>query len=161
MLAVYCEPIMHVCSSFATSAGRSPGFSRKDVSSSLAQVGRSVLKMNVANGEGKTSKPGVLGGKVIAITGNFAKGRESVIDLVKSLGATESQTVHKRVNFLVADDGAVASQTKHIRKAVKYGVKIVSAGFLDACAESKAQIDSTPYLYQVQLSASNDDQAEE
>jgi hypothetical protein len=103
----------------------------------------------------------ILKGLIFAITGNFGQDRDSVVAMIKDLGAGDlSPTVHKRVNFLVADDGAVSSETKHIRKAVKYGVKIVSTEYLKKCRELNTKVDSTPYLYQVTLSSSKEDQAD-
>ncbi len=96
---------------------------------------------------------------IIAITGNFGKDRDSVVSMIKSLGAQDiSPTVHKRVDFLLADDAAVSSETKHIRKAVKYGVKVVSLKYLDECKEKNMKVDPAPFLYHVTLSRRKEDQ---
>ena len=157
IFAIHREPALQLCSFFSTSVAHELRLIRKDSSLNSAPRSRPILKMNAEN----MAKPGVLNGLVLAITGNFDKDRDSVVKLMKDLGATESSTVHKRVNFLITDDGAVASRTKHVRKAVKYGVKIVSAGYLNACAENKARVDFSPYIYNVQISRSDDDLTDE
>jgi NAD-dependent DNA ligase len=111
---------------------------------------------SVGHGDGVSQS--VLKGLILAITGNFGQGRDSVVDMIKDLGAGDiSPTVHKRVDFLLADDGAVSSETKHIRKAVKYGVKIVSLQFLEECKDKNTRVDPAPYLYHVTLSRRKED----
>jgi hypothetical protein len=53
-------------------------------------------------------------GVVIAITGNFDGKREEVLDSITRNGATFSGTVHKNVKYLVCDQAAIDSQTKHV-----------------------------------------------
>uniref|UniRef100_A0A7S0ML11 BRCT domain-containing protein n=1 Tax=Cryptomonas curvata TaxID=233186 RepID=A0A7S0ML11_9CRYP len=98
---------------------------------------------------------------VFAITGNFGKDRDSVFTMIKELGAGDiSPTVHKRVDFLLADDDAVSSETKHIRKAVKYGVQVVSLKYLEECKDKNMRVDPAPYLYHVTLSRRKEDPAD-
>ena len=61
-----------------------------------------------------SSSNGVLQGLVIAITGNFDKKRPAVEENIKAQNAVFSGTVHKRVDFLFCDEGALASRTKHV-----------------------------------------------
>ena len=109
-------------------------------------------------GDGHRVPPKILKDLIFAVTGNFAKDRDSVFALIKALGAADiSPTVHKRVDFLLADDSAVSSETKHIRKAVKYGVKVVSLKYLEECKEQNMRVDPAPYLYHVTLSQRKED----
>ena len=48
-------------------------------------------------------------------------------------GPQYSGTVHKRVEFLVCDDKALEARTKHVRKAEKFGVPIVSYQYVEEC----------------------------
>ena len=115
---------------------------------------RSFLKMSIKAEQGNVANR-ILQGLTVSITGNFGGERDSILKLIKSLGAQDSPTVHKRVDFLVSDEGAIVSQTKHVRKAVKYGVKVVSAKFLYTCAENKAIVDCSRFLYHVKISRSD------
>eukprot|EP00960_Hanusia_phi_P013816 405177-Hanusia_phi.AAC.1 len=61
------------------------------------------------DGEGNQAG-GILRGSVYAITG-----REETIKLMTGLGCQLSPTVHKKVAFVLCDDDALASGTKHVR----------------------------------------------
>ena len=44
-----------------------------------------------------------------------------------------SGILHKRVAFLVCDEKALNSRTKHVRKAEKFAVPIVSFSYVEEC----------------------------
>jgi NAD-dependent DNA ligase len=112
-------------------------------------------------GDGLRVPSTVLKGSIFAVTGNFGKVRDSVFALIKDLGAGDiSPTVHKRVDFLLADDAAVSSETKHIRKAVKYGIKIVPLTYLEECKNKNMRVDPAPYQYHVTLSRRKENEAD-
>mmetsp|Transcript_910 Transcript_910/g.1983 ORF Transcript_910/g.1983 Transcript_910/m.1983 type:complete len:172 (+) Transcript_910:130-645(+) len=87
------------------------------------------------DGEGNQAG-GILRGSVYAITGNFGQRREETIKLMTGLGCQLSPTVHKKVAFVLCDDDALASGTKHVRKATKYGVPLVSLEYVEQCVQS-------------------------
>lgn len=58
--------------------------------------------------------------------------------MIEELGGKISSTVHKKVDFLVASENAVASATQRIRKAEKYSVPVVRMGMIDHCYVNKS-----------------------
>jgi hypothetical protein len=58
--------------------------------------------------------------------------------MIEELGGKISSTVHKKVDFLVASENAVASATQRIRKAEKYSVPVVRMGMIDHCYINKS-----------------------
>jgi DNA ligase (NAD+) len=61
-----------------------------------------------------------LTGVAFVITGNFAEGRDGLVDKLKSLGATQKSSVSAKVTHLIVGDAAGGSKLKD---AVKLGVK--------------------------------------
>jgi hypothetical protein len=62
----------------------------------------------------------------------------SVTSAVESLGGKISNTVHKRVTFVIASKRALLKETQRVRKAVKLSIPI-----LDADAVSRACLTGT------------------
>eukprot|EP00300_Choanocystis_sp_HF-7_P039053 c56871_g1_i1.p1 GENE.c56871_g1_i1~~c56871_g1_i1.p1 ORF type:complete len:116 (+),score=30.27 c56871_g1_i1:64-411(+) len=52
--------------------------------------------------------------------------RKRLVDLIVANGGKVCGLVHKRVSALVADKQAVKQNTQRVRKAVKFGIPIVS-----------------------------------
>ncbi|EKX48886.1 hypothetical protein GUITHDRAFT_105511 [Guillardia theta CCMP2712] len=86
-----------------------------------------------AGGDERSSK--ALAGSVYAITGNFRQRREETIKQMETLGCQLSPTVHKRVEFVLCDDDALTSETKHVRKAAKYKIPLVSIQYVEECVQ--------------------------
>lgn len=98
------------------------------------------------NDGGQVAGGGVLQGLVVAVTGNFDKTRPEVDALVKAQNAVYSGTVHKRVDYLICCPAALESRTKHVRKAEKFGTKIVPLAFLDLSIQEAKLADPTAFI---------------
>jgi len=66
---------------------------------------------------------------------NFRQRREETIKQMETLGCQLSPTVHKRVEFVLCDDDALTSETKHVRKAAKYKIPLVSIQYVEECVQ--------------------------
>eukprot|EP00051_Salpingoeca_urceolata_P031915 m.495853 g.495853 ORF g.495853 m.495853 type:complete len:235 (-) comp45870_c0_seq1:75-779(-) len=56
-------------------------------------------------------------------------------------GAMLSGTVHRNVDCLVATATAVRRSTQRVRKAAKFGVCVVTPGYLEACCTGNKRLD--------------------
>jgi DNA ligase (NAD+) len=86
-----------------------------------------------------TSGIGPLSGISMCITGELWAGRDEIHDLMRAKGAEVKTGVSKDLTFLVTDDpGSGSSKNK---KAVQYGVKIISGDTLKALLEGQLTPD--------------------
>ena len=76
-------------------------------------------------------------------------------------GLTCSKTkamVHRRVNFLVTSKSAVEGNTQKVRKARKYGVKVVKVDYLVACQREKKKLPLDEYIIPKEPKGSDDEE---
>jgi DNA ligase (NAD+) len=71
---------------------------------------------------------GPLGGQIFVITGTLAQGRDEIRDALKALGATVTDSVSKKTNYLVAGEKAGSK----LKKAESLGVRVLGQSELDA-----------------------------
>mmetsp|Transcript_2177 Transcript_2177/g.3408 ORF Transcript_2177/g.3408 Transcript_2177/m.3408 type:complete len:222 (+) Transcript_2177:302-967(+) len=60
--------------------------------------------------------------------------------LLKSLGATISPQVHKRVHYLISTENAIQNLTQRVRQALKRNVDIVDVAWVKQCSEQKMRL---------------------
>jgi hypothetical protein len=70
---------------------------------------------------------------------------KEVKNILVSLGATYSPTVHRKVNILVATNDAVERGTQRVRKATKKNIPIVLPEWLEACVANKREVQIDDY----------------
>ena len=100
----------------------------------------------------KRRKPALADVVVAVSVFSEARGTLTYNELVarlKSLGASYSSIVHRRVAYLVATEEAANRRTQRIRKALKFDVPVVSVSFLDACDAAREPVPHEPYLLDV------------
>lgn len=74
--------------------------------------------------------------------------RDDTKKMVEELGGKVCSTVHKKVDFLVASETAVAAATQRVRKADKLCVPIVRTSYVSDCFESrKIPADISKYFH--------------
>ena len=86
------------------------------------------------------------GGKGSALVEEDALNFKRMQNMVEKVGATLSNTVHKRVGFVVSTKDAFKGKTQRIRKAIKYKIPIVEVTWLQECISAKKMIDFHPYV---------------
>ena len=85
-----------------------------------------------------------LNGLVVSVTGNFD--RDKISAAVRKAGGRVDALVHKNVQFVVSDEGAIEQNTQRIRKAVKFGIPIVSEKLIIESLKAGKLVDHTPFL---------------
>ena len=126
-----------------------PCLASRGATARTARVGGLLHRFRASSresGDSENASGGVLRGLVVAITGNFEHSRPEVEEAIKAQGCSFSGTVHKRVDFLFCDEGALQKGTKHVRKARKFGTKIVSIDFLNDSVKQGALVSPQPYI---------------
>ena len=73
---------------------------------------------------------------------NFKK----MVGMVEKVGAIHSNTVHKRVSYVISTDDAYRGKTQRIRKAAKYKIPVIKLEWLRECIESKKMLDFHPFV---------------
>ena len=137
-----------------------PCLASRGATARAARVGGLLHRLRATSresGDSDTAGGGVLRGLVVAITGNFEHSRPAVEEAIKAQGCSFSGTVHKRVDFLFCDEAALQKGTKHVRKARKFGTKIVSLDFFSDSVKQGALVSPQPYI----LTPPPEDQAPE
>jgi hypothetical protein len=91
-----------------------------------------------------SSKEGALKGVVVSVTGNFD--REKISLAIRKAGGRVDALVHKNVHFVVSDEGAIEQNTQRIRKAIKFGIPIVSERLVIESLKAGRLLDHKPHL---------------
>jgi len=78
---------------------------------------------------------------------------DSLRDQAKALGATVSGILHKNVAALVATAEACSQGTQRVRKALRFGVPIVSPAWLDACGTAGHLVLTDSYKQSIAVHA--------
>ena len=73
---------------------------------------------------------------------NFKK----MVKMVGQVGAIHSNTVHKRVAYVVSTEDAYKGKTQRVRKAAKYKIPVVKLEWLQECIGSKKMLDFHPFV---------------
>jgi hypothetical protein len=97
---------------------------------------------------------GSLNGLVISVTGNFD--REKISAAIRRAGGRVDALVHKKVDFVVADEGAIEQNTQRIRKAIKFDIPIVSEKLIIESLKAGRLVDFKPFLLTLPTSFSQD-----
>ena len=92
--------------------------------------------------------PLVFSGLTFALTvGGSELGRRSLEELIVSRGGVISNTVHRRVSYVVASDRAVRRNTQAVRKArLKFGIPLVTPEFVSSSARAGAIANPDDYV---------------
>jgi hypothetical protein len=107
--------------------------------------------------EGKSKrnrKGGPFQGMILAVSTLNVKGRahtdaqssyKAISDLCRTLGASVTGQLHKRVIFLICNRSAVEHATQRVRKAFKRKVPLVDVAWVRQCHEEGKRMDHSDY----------------
>ncbi len=85
-----------------------------------------------------------LKGVVVSVTGNFD--RDKISSAIRKAGGRVDALVHKNVHFVVSDEGAIEQNTQRIRKAMKFGIPIVSERLIIESLKAGKLVEHSPFL---------------
>lgn len=102
------------------------------------------------DGTNKRKKCLPLAGKLVAVSTlaeasplQSPESYSQLIALCRQAGADTTSQVHKRVDFVIASDAAVAGETQRVRKGWKLGIPVLNSEWIKQCLtqESKTPLD--------------------
>ena len=99
-------------------------------------------------GGGGGSKSRALVGRVFALSvGGPGVDLRELTNLIRSHGGAVSNTVHRKVDFVLASEQAIKRDTQTVRKAhTKFGIPILRPSFVEACVRAGGLCDPADHL---------------